>query len=82
MDFSIDMALSLLTDFDNHLRGRFVNKSAEDNLEVCARLVKSEDAQKIFNPIFLKILNKAIELRRGELIKEAETKLQFMKRSL
>jgi hypothetical protein len=79
MDFDVDLALSWLQDFWAHYSGNVPHSTAEDNVEVCMRLLTSSDAELLFNKQFLDELQRRVLSRRADLIKQAEDHIETMK---
>lgn len=79
MDFDVDLALSWLQDFWAHYSGNAPYSTAENDVDVCIRLLASHDAELLFNKQFLEELQRRMLRRRADLIKQAEERIETMK---
>jgi hypothetical protein len=79
MNNDLDLAMSWLQDFYTHFHGRIQGKTADDNVDVCLRLLDYDEANRFFNRDFVRDLRKKVESRKFALIRQAEERIATLK---
>lgn len=79
MNNNLELAMSWLHDFYTHFNGRIQGKTADDNVDVCLRLLEFEEANKFFSSEFVRNLRQQVESRKFALIRHAEERINTLK---
>lgn len=75
----LSLLRSLLSDLDRHMHPR---KLAAENVEICQRLLESEDAQRMLSPEFLRTLQGRVNDLSEKIVKRAQEEVQYVRKRI